>query len=109
MSTLQPQPQEMSSDLTQESNHPSCLHFVLPIHSLTLWHLSSFCHMLVIWKLVVPKFSMQQNYLRSLLEHRLPGPNPSTSDSVGLEWGPTIGISKFPSEAAAAAAPGTPL
>ena len=46
--------------------------------------------MLVIWKLVVPKFSVHQNYLESLLKHRLLGFTPSVSDLVGLEWGQRV-------------------
>ena len=100
MSTLKPQPQEMRSDLTGESDHPSCLPFFTS-HSLTLWHLSSLHHVLAVWKLVVPKFSVHQDYLESLLEHRLLGFTPSVSDSVDLEWGPIICISnQFPGAAA---------
>lgn len=49
----------------------------------------------------VPKFSVHQDYLESLLEHRLLGSIPSVSDLVDLEWGPIICISnKFPGAAA---------
>lgn len=83
----------MRSDLTWESGHSSCLLFLLLIHSLTLWHLSSFCYMLAPWKLVVLNFSLHQYYLESLLERRSLGSTPSTSESVGLERGLNICIS----------------
>lgn len=54
-------------------------------------------------------FSLQQHHLKGWIKHGFLGPNPTVSDSGGLEWGPGISVpNKFPSETGAAG-PGTTL
>lgn len=48
---------------------------------------------------VFSNFSKHQNHLEGLVTHRLLGPNPGVSGSIGLEWGlRTLISSKFPGD-----------